>query len=64
MPMSDGDHRMTDESVEVESRVGRPSFSDEGLQERDVMPASWPTNKASKRSEYCCALWICQILDK
>lgn len=52
----DGDQRISEESVEVDNKVGvEPPL---GLQEREVIPASWPTRSASKVIENC---WV---LDK
>lgn len=57
---------MREESVEVERRVnggaGFPSGNDDdgddrfGRHESDVIPASWPTRRASNVIENCCGL--------
>jgi hypothetical protein len=47
----EGDHRITEESIDVESKVGIVAVSI--LQERDVTPASWPTRRASNVTENC-----------
>jgi hypothetical protein len=47
----EGDHKITEESVDVESKVGIVALSI--LQERDVTPASWPTSRASNVTENC-----------
>lgn len=47
----EGDHIMTDESVEVERSVGFEVLS--GLHERDVIIDSWPTSSASNVTENC-----------
>ena len=49
----DGDHKMREESVEVDRSVC-PANRDEGRHERDVMPASWPTSSASNVMVNCC----------
>lgn len=54
--MVEGDHRITEESVDVESNVGSDHCDDDGLQESDVTPASCPTRRASKVTENCCGL--------
>lgn len=45
----DGDHKMTEESVDVDSKVDVES----GRHEREVTPASCPTRRASKDMEIC-----------
>ena len=52
----EGDHRITEESVEVESKVGSGNCEEDGRQDRLVRPASCPTSKASKVTEKCCGL--------
>jgi len=54
VPAEEGDHRIKDESVDVDNRVGDPVVA--GLQETEVTPASCPTSSASKVIEYCCEL--------
>lgn len=50
-----GDHRIMDESVDVERSVGRGDGGVEGSgrQAREVTPASCPMSRASKVREYC-----------
>lgn len=48
--MIEGDHKIRDESVDVDSKVDR-DFLDVDRQERDVTAASWPTRRASKVTE-------------
>lgn len=52
----EGDQRIRDESVDVERRVGIDKDAGSGRQESEVMPASWPTRRASNVIENCCAL--------
>jgi hypothetical protein len=47
----EGDQRITEESIDVESKVGMVVVSI--LQKRDVTPASWPTRRASNVTENC-----------
>jgi hypothetical protein len=49
--IAEGDHRITDESVDVDSKVGVESDGVAGLQEREVTPASWPIKSASNVTE-------------
>ena len=49
----EGDQRMSDESVEVERRVGMGVVAAAGRQESEVTPASWPISRASKVIENC-----------
>ena len=51
-PASEGDHKITDESVDVDNKVGLDSVR-AGLHETDVTPASWPMSSASNVIEYC-----------
>lgn len=55
--MADGDHKMREESVDVESRVGTDVDTFCGHQEREVTPASCPTSRASKVTENCWVLF-------
>lgn len=48
--IDEGDHKIRDESVDVDSKVDR-DFLDVGRQERDVIAASCPTRRASKVTE-------------
>lgn len=48
-----GDQRMSDESVEVERRVGTGVVGVGGRQESEVTPASWPMSRASNVIENC-----------
>lgn len=50
------DHRMREESVDVESSVSLECPVDEVRQASDVTPASCPTSKASNVIENCCVL--------
>ena len=56
----DGDHRITEESVEVDSRVGSANFDEGGRHDRLVIPASWPTRRASKVTVNSC--WLVNML--
>lgn len=54
----DGDHKIRDESVDVDSSVGEFDAVVCGRQERDVIPASCPMRRASNVTENNCALGI------
>jgi hypothetical protein len=54
--MVEGDQSISEESVDVESRVGVGSGVVVGRQERDVIPASCPMRRASNVIENCCGL--------
>lgn len=57
--MDDGDHKMSDESVDVESNIGWDAVpANSGLQTTDVTPASWPIKRASKVIVYCIDLLL------
>jgi len=43
---------MMEESVELDRRVGVGLFEEDGRQEINVTPASCPTRRASKVTEY------------
>ena len=47
----EGDQRMSDESVDVERRVGMSLDVNGGLHDSDVTPASCPTRRASNVTE-------------
>lgn len=51
-----GDHKMREESVDIESSVSLVCPVVEVRQARDVTPASCPTSKASNVMENCCVL--------
>ena len=55
--MVEGDHKITDESVDEESKTGLLLCAALGCHERDVTPASCPINKASNVIENCSSLW-------
>jgi hypothetical protein len=57
VPSAEGDHRIKDESVDVDNRVGVDSIV-AGFHETDVTPASCPMSSASKVMEYCWALGL------
>jgi hypothetical protein len=50
--VAEGDHKIREESVDVDSRVGADSVV-LGLHETEVTPASCPMSSASKVMEYC-----------
>lgn len=49
----EGDHRISDESVDVDRRVGVDADVVLGRQESDVTPASCPMSRASNVTENC-----------
>jgi hypothetical protein len=51
VPAAEGDHKIKDESVDVDNRVGVDS-TEAGLHETEVTPASCPMRSASKVMEY------------
>ena len=44
---------MTDESVELDSRVESDPSDSVGCHDKEVIPASWPISKASNVMKYC-----------
>lgn len=54
--MLDGDHKIKEESVDVDSNVGVLNKEERGLHLTDVTPASCPIRRASNVIENCCVL--------